>query len=103
MTIVELFCTAIKKSYIQLVKEGLIVENIEKHNNDNLLYDEMMNGANSSSLFKSIISLNVDRIKGSRLHDSIMDQLNKTKEIDQSKKQIFNVMKNGIKKQVTID
>ena len=47
MTIVELFCTAIKKSYVQLVKEGLIIVDEEKHINDNLLYDQMLDGKNS--------------------------------------------------------
>lgn len=104
MTIVELFCTAIKKSYVQLVKEGLIIVDEEKHINDNLLYDQMLDGKNSQSLFQSIITLNVDRIKGSKLHDSIMDKLDKTKiEKEEKKDKLVTVLKNGVKKDVTID
>lgn len=44
MTIVELFCTAIKKTYVQLLKEDVIKIDQEKTDNDNFLYEQFMSG-----------------------------------------------------------
>lgn len=102
MTIVELFCTAIKKTHTQLLKEGLIKIDQEKTDNDNFLYEQLMSG--NETLFKSIISLNMDKIKGSDLHAQVVCQLEKSKMEDEKKvPYTFKVIKNGVSKEITID
>jgi hypothetical protein len=60
MTIVELICTAIKRSYVQLVKEGTIQIEQKKLDEDNMLYDQMMTNSKVNLLFKTIMKMNAD-------------------------------------------
>jgi len=63
MTIVELICTAIKRSYVQLVKEGTIQIEQKKLDDDNMLYDQMMTNSKVNLLFKTIMKMNADIIE----------------------------------------
>ena len=48
--------------------------------------------------------MNMDKIKGSELHDQVMGQLDKSKIEEKNKApHSFTVFKNGVKKTITID
>ena len=92
MTIVELFCDAITRSYNQLVFEGIIKVDEEDLVRQNQLYDQMLMGKEVRSLFINIMKLNVERIKGTELYDEIQ------REIINPKKYISsNIMLNHLK------
>lgn len=95
MTIVELFCDAITRSYNQLVFEGIIKVDEEDLVRQNQLYDQMLMGKEVRSLFINIMKLNVERIKGTDLYDEIQ------REIINPKKYISsNIMLNHLKAQL---
>ena len=77
MTIVELFCKAIQKSYIQFVKEGLIKIDVKHENEINGWYDEMLNTRKCTSIFLILMKIHSEKVKGTRVGNIIMAELDK--------------------------
>ena len=103
MTIVELFCTAIRKSYVTLVKEGSIEVKQEDLDRDNMLYDQMMSGSNVNALFKTIMKMNAEKINSPAMQAFLSEILNRTTQKEKNVKEIFIIFKNGIKCEKEID
>ena len=99
MSIIELFCDAITRSYNQLVFEGKI--QIDELNlvRQNQVYDQMMNGTEVRSLFINIMKLNVEKVKGTPLYDEIQRNISNPKKYMGSN-MILNHLKARIHTQV---
>lgn len=98
MTIVELFCNAIVKSYSKLVAEGTILLDEKQDKLQNELFMQMMEGYGVSSLFKQIMRIHYEKIKGSELW-SILEQERieeERKAAEQENVEVVNVVKKGI-------
>lgn len=100
MTIVELFCNAIIKSYTKLVAEGTILLDEKNDKLQNELYMQMMEGHAVSCLFKSIMRIHYDRIKGSELWKVLEEErITEEKRLQsQQNVEVINVIKKGIEK-----
>jgi len=102
MTIIELFCTAIQKSYNELAEEGVIKIDIATHKKHNYLFNKIMDGVNVDSLFKAIMRIHIEKVKGTELFE-ILQEEDRVEENKQCKKEIITVIKQGVKTSVEID
>ena len=75
MTVLELFCTAILKSYNQLVSEGIIQTNKDQFKLDNKLFQYLHNGLKIKDIFNCIIKINIPKMKDSVLKEQMVKQL----------------------------
>ena len=74
MTIVELFCTAIQKSYNDLATEGVIKVNLSEQKQHTYLFNQIMDGVNVDSLFKAIMRIHIEKVKGTELYDILLKE-----------------------------
>lgn len=100
MTIVELFCNAIIKSYTKLVAEGTIVLDEKQDKLQNELYMQMMEGYAMSSIFKSIMRIHYEKIKGTELWGILEEEriAEERRQALQQNVEVVNVIKKGITK-----
>ena len=75
MTILELFCTAILKSYTQMVAEGSIKINKSQLKLDNKLFQYLTNGLKIKDIFNCIIKINIPKIKDGAMKEQMVKQL----------------------------
>ena len=109
MTIVELFCSAILKSYNEMVQEGIIIEDKETQESDKLLLQHLQNGLNFAQILNFIIRYNVPKLEDCAMKDELIQMIKEQNEAKVKKdlakccKIQFTVRKNGQMKTITID